>query len=466
MVMKMVKLKNKVNDLGNDKISKLIVKLAIPSMLAQFVNVLYGIVDRIYIGNIPDIGGLALAGVGVCAPILTLITSFSFLVGLGGSPLVAMRLGEQKLDEAQKIVSNSFFMLLIISAVLTVVSFLVKTPILKLFGASPTILPYADDYLTICIIGNVFTILTIGLNSFIICQGFSKISMLTVLIGAILNICLDPLFIFTFNLGVKGAAIATVISQFVSCMWVIAFLMSKKTKIKLNLKKLSWKTMRKIMALGFSPFIIIATDSVIIILVNTILQKYGGAQMGDFYITVATIVISYMQLITMPMGGITMGCQPILSFNYGANKLDRVKKGFFGINIICLCFTVIMFIFSMAIPNYFARIFTADPRTIEFAAKAIRIYTFGIIFLAIQYACVDSLTALGQAKIAITLSLTRKIVIMTTLIVVLPMFMGVDGVFYAESIADIAAAIISGITSVVVIKKLLKKREAMKELVI
>ncbi|MEG2274294.1 MAG: MATE family efflux transporter, partial [Clostridia bacterium] len=453
--MRAKKLKIKANDLGNDKISKLIIKLALPSMLAQFVNVLYGIVDRIYIGNIPDIGGLALAGVGVCAPILTLITSFSFLVGLGGSPLVAMRLGEEKPDEAQKIVANSLFMLLIISVLSTVVFFLVRKPMLLGFGASANTLPYANEYLSYYIIGNVFAILTIGLNSFIICQGFAKISMCTVLIGAVLNIGLDPLFIFTFGLGVKGAAIATVISQAASCLWVVLFLLSKKSKIKLTLKNLSTKIMRKIMALGFSPFMIIATDSVVIILINMMLQKYGGVENGDFYVTVATIVISYMQLITMPMGGITMGCQPILSFNYGANKVDRVKKAFWGMNIICICFTAVMFIFSMSIPHLFAAIFTSDPRTIDFAVRAIRIYTFGIIFLAVQYACVDSLTALGQAKIAITLSLTRKVLIMTTLIVVLPIFLGVDGVYLAEPIADISAAIISGATSVFVIKKLL-----------
>ncbi|MEG2159352.1 MAG: MATE family efflux transporter, partial [Clostridia bacterium] len=335
--MEKTRLKLHGTDLGNDSISKLIIKLAIPSMLAQFVNVLYGIVDRIYIGNIVGIGELALAGVGVCAPIITLITSFSFLVGLGGSPLVSMRLGEKKPEEAQKVISNSFFMLLVISVVLTVLFLIIKTPMLMLFGASEQTFVYANDYLTIYILGNIFAILTVGLNSFIICQGFSKISMGTVLIGAFLNIVLDPLFIFTFNMGVVGAALATVISQAISCIWVVWFLLSKKSQIKLNIKNLSTKIMGKIMALGFSPFMIIATDSVVLILFNIILQKYGGAELGDFYVTVGTIVISYMQIITMPMGGITMGCQPILSFNYGAKQIDRVKKAFYGMNIICIC---------------------------------------------------------------------------------------------------------------------------------
>ncbi|MEG1711216.1 MAG: MATE family efflux transporter [Clostridia bacterium] len=456
--MSLIKHRKHENDLGNDKISKLILKLAIPSMLAQFVNVLYGIVDRIYIGNIPSIGGVALAGVGVCAPIITLITSFSFLVGLGGSPLVSMRLGEKRPQEAQKVISNSFFMLLVISVILTVVFLIIKKPMLMIFGASAKTITYANDYLTIYILGNIFALLTVGLNSFIICQGFSKVSMCTVLIGAVLNIALDPLFIFTFNMGVKGAAWATVLSQAVSCLWVIIFLLSKRSQVKLNIKNLSFKIMKKIMALGFSPFMIIATDSIVLILFNVILQKYGGIEFGDFYVTVATIVISYMQLITMPMGGITMGCQPILSYNYGAKKIDRVKKAFWGMNIICICFTSIMFIISMTIPHLFVGIFTSDAATLQLAVWAIRVYTSGIIFLAVQYACVDSLTALGQAKTAISLSLTRKMLIMTSLIIILPIFWGAKGTFFSEPIADILSAIISGSVCLFALNKILNKR--------
>lgn len=444
-------------DLGKDKIGRLILRLALPAMFAQFVNVLYGIVDRIFISNIADIGGAALAGVGVCAPILTLITSFCFLVGLGGAPLFAMNLGAQKPEDAKKILANSFFMLLALSVVLTVIFFFIKTPLLRLFGASPNTIGFADEYMSVYILGTGFSLISLGLNSFIMAQGYSKVSMMTVLIGAVINIVFDPVFIFIFNMGVGGAALVTVLSQGVSCLWVILFLLSKKSGVKLSLKNIKGKTCLKIILLGLSPFLIIATDSVVIILLNTSLSHYGGAQMGDTLITAATIVLTFMQIVTMPMGGITMGCQPIISFNYGANNTERVKKAFIGVNIICLVFTSIMFILSMTLSPFFVRIFTSDPSVQSIAIFGTRVYTAGIIMLGVQYACVDSLTALGAAGIAITLSFTRKLVIMVALIILLPMFLGATGVFFAEPIADAASCIISGTVCLVMLKKILRK---------
>ena len=445
----------RINNLGNDKISRLIVRLALPSMLAQFVSVLYGIVDRIFIGNLPGIGETALAGVGVCAPILTLITSFSYLVGLGGAPICAMRLGAGNREGAQKILSNCFLMLLVMSGILIALFGVLHRPILMAFGASENTFGYARDYLLIYLSGTFFAILTLGLNSFITCQGFSGISMATVIIGAVANIALDPLFIFVLGLGVKGAAIATVISQAASCAFVIIFLLGKRTAIKLNFKGLAFKTMRRVAKLGFSPFMIVATDSVVLIILNSVLQKYGGAA-GDTLLTVATIVISYMQLITMPMGGITMGCQPILSFNYGAGDNARVKRAYRGVIVTCLIFAGVMMIFSQAVPDLFVRIFSNDQSLVVLTAKTIKIYTAGIIFMAVQYACVDSLTALGKAGIAISLSMTRKIVIMLPLTLLLPRFWGAESAFWAEPAADFAAFILSGAVSLFVFNRLLK----------
>lgn len=451
----------KLTNLGSDNIVKLMLKLAIPAMLAQFVNVLYGIVDRIFIGNIPEIGDIALSGVGVCAPIITLITSFSFLVGLGGAPLLSMRMGENKLDKAKDIVANSFLMLIVISVILTIVLFFIRKPMLMFFGASVNTIEYADGYLSIYILGNIFALLSIGLNSYITAQGFSKIAMCTVLVGAVLNIILDPIFIFVCDWGVQGAALATIISQAISCVWVVAFLLGKKTLVKLSLKNLSIKEMLRIMKLGFSPFLIIATDSIVLIAFNSVLQKYGGAGRGDLLIMTATIVVSYMQIITMPMGGITMGASPVISYNFGAGNIDKVKKAFVILNIICIAFTTIMFIISMSIPQLFARLFTSDPVLLASAAWGIRVFTAGIIFLAVQYACVDGMTALGQASIAVTLSLTRKMVIMLSLIFIIPRIYGAEATFWAEPIADCIAALLSGTTTLILLKKILKRKQKM-----
>ncbi len=311
------------NDLGRDKIFPLVCRLAIPTMLAQMVSVLYSIVDRIYIGNIAGIGDLALAGVGVCGPIVTLLSSFASLVGLGGAPILAMRLGEGRPREAERVVSNGFLTLLILSAVLTSVFLLLKDRLLMVFGASEATFGYADTYLTIYTCGTVFSLLATGLNSYLIAQGFSGLGMFTVVLGAVLNIVLDPIFIFLLHMDVAGAAIATVISQIASCAAVLCCLLRKKATVRLTWGGFDWALIRRILAFGFPTFLIFSTDSIILIILNGLLQHYGGALEGDILVTCATIVQSWFSLISLPMGGITTGSQPVVSYNFGANRPER-----------------------------------------------------------------------------------------------------------------------------------------------
>ena len=400
----------------------LILRLAIPSMLAQLVNVLYSIVDRIFISKMSD-GDLALAGVGVCGPIVTLITSFSYLMGLGGAPLLAMKMGEGDRKSGERILFNCFVMLVAISALLTVGFMIFKRQLLFAFGASGESIAYADEYMTIYALGSLFALLSVGLNSFITAQGFSATAMLTVVIGAVTNVALDPLFIFVFGMGVRGAAVATVISQFLSALWAVLFLaLSKRAEVRLKLQKLSWRLMSRVIRLGFSPFIIIATDSVLTIVLNSVLQKTGGAS-GDIYVAAATIVVSYMQMILMPMGGLTMACQPVVSFNYGARNSQRVRAAVRDAIILMFCFTVTMAAVSQFLPQYFVRIFTENPEVTEVAVKGMRVYTAGIIVLSMQYVAVDMLVALGKIGAATFLSLFRKILTIT-LTAVLPLFLG------------------------------------------
>ena len=308
------------NNLGTDPIGRLVIRLAVPSMLAQFVSVLYSIVDRMFIGNLPEIGDTALAGVGVAGPIVTLLSSFASLIGIGGAPLMSIRMGEKQEDKAREIVANSFIMLLVISAVLTVAALLLKRPLLMWFGASGSTFPYADAYMTIYVCGTVFALMSTGMNQFIISQGYAKTGMFSVLIGAAANIILDPLFMFGLDMGVEGAAIATVLSQVLSCAFVLGFLFSKKPPIRITFGGYRADIMKRILAIGFAPFMIIAFDSILIITLNTVLQTYGGAEYGDMYVTCATIVQSFMLIVTMPLGGITGGTQAILGFNYGAGQ--------------------------------------------------------------------------------------------------------------------------------------------------
>ncbi len=447
------------NDLGKDDIKLLVRRLAIPSMLAQFVNVLYSIVDRMYIGNIKEVGEIALAGAGVCGPIVTLISSFAFLVGIGGAPLLAMRMGEENQEGAENILANCFVMLLGLSAILTGLAIAFREPMLMFFGASEQTFPYANDYLTIYVLGTVFAILTAGLNQFITCQGFANEAMLTTVIGAVMNIILDPIFIFVFGLGVKGAAIATVISQACSCAFVLWFLFSDRAHVRITFRGYAWRIMRRVLSFGFCPFIIIAGDSVLIIALNAVLQNYGGAQ-GDMLIACATIVQSYMQIVTLPLGGISSGTQPILSFNYGAKNTDRIRQGEKEIVKLAFLFCLIMFIISQTVSGVFVRLFTQNPEYVQLSVWAIRVFTFGIISLALQYSFVDGLTALGILKVSVSLSVFRKgLFLILTLI--FPAFWGASAAFYAEPVVDIFCGLVSTVVFLSIIGKILRKREEM-----
>ena len=429
----------RTNDLGKDPVFPLVCRLAIPTMLAQMVSVLYSIVDRMYIGNIPEIGDLALAGVGVCGPIVTLLGSFATLVGLGGSPILAMRMGEGNEKEARRVLTNSFLMLLVLSGVLTTLFLLLKGQLLMWFGASPATFDYANTYLTIYTAGTFFALMATGMNSFLIAQGFSGLGMATVMLGAVLNIALDPVFIFLLDLGVAGAAIATVISQMASCAFVLCALLRKSMPVPLRWGGFERRIMLRIVTFGLSPFLIIATDSILLIVLNTVLQRYGGAELGDTLVTCATIVQSYLLLITMPMGGLTLGTQPVISFNYGAGNGKRIKTALKSIVGLCLAFCAIMMVVTHTLSPLFVRLFTQNAEVLERSVGYIKVFTAMILPLAVQYPLVDETTALGQVRLALFCSLFRKSVFLACLLL-LPALVSAEATFLSEPIADVVAA--------------------------
>lgn len=430
----------KTNNLGKGNISKLLISLAAPAIVAQLVNVLYNIVDRIFIGRM-DNGELAMAGVGVAFPILMLISAFSALIGMGGAPLCAIKMGEKNNEEAEKIMSNSFAMLLIIAVVLTTGFLIFKEPILWAFGASEATIGYALDYLSIYVLGTIFVQIALGMNSYINTQGFAKIGMMTVVIGAIINIVLDPIFIFVLDMGVKGAALATVAGQMVSALWVLKFLFGKQSILKIRKKYMvpDLKVVGATMALGVSPFIMQSTESLVLISLNTRLSMFGG----DLAVGAMTIMSSIMQIVVMPLQGLAQGAQPIVSYNYGAKQMDRVKKTFKLTLISCLGFTVIMCSLLMIFPNIFVAIFNNKPELVEITTWAIRIYFLEIFVFGAQIACQQTFLALGQAKISLFLALLRKVVLLVPLIYILPNFFQdkLMGVLVAEPIADIIATL-------------------------
>ena len=439
-------------DLGRDSIPSLVLRLAIPSMIAQFVNVLYSIIDRIYIGHIPEIGNLALAGVGVCGPIVTFLSSFGTLIGLGGSVIMGIHLGEQNREKARQVLANAFFLLCCISIALTVIFLFSKEQLLMWFGASPITFPYANTYMTIYTAGTFFALMAVGLNYYINCQGFPVAGMATVLIGAVSNIILDPVFIFVCKMDVAGAAVATVISQFASCAFALWFLLGKKVHIPISFGNYSPKVMGRILCLGFSPFMILATDSLILILMNSALQTYGGPEQGDMLITCTTIAQSYLLMITAPMLGISGGTQAILSFNYGAHRADRIRQAEkFILKLMCL-FTSAMFLLSWLVPGFFVGLFTSDGETARFSIRAIHIVTLMIVPLGFQYVFVDGLTAMAKTKEALMLSVFRK-GLYAAGCVVLPMLFTAEAAFYTEPLADIVSATVTATVYLLVINK-------------
>ena len=448
---------NTVTDLGSGSVKQLLLKLAIPAVIAQVINLLYNVVDRIYIGHIPDVGTNALTGVGLCMPILMLVNAFATLAGSGGAPRAAIAMGQNRKEDAEQILGNCFSTLLIIAVFLTISLSIAAEPLLYLFGASEHTLPYALDYMKIYLLGNIFVLIVLGMNTFITTQGFAKFAMLTTVIGAVINIVLDPIFIFVFRLGVKGAALATIISQCVGAIWVLKFLTGNKTILKLRTSnfKLKASVIFPCLALGISSFIMLSTESLLNISFNSSLSKYGG----DLSVGAMTIITSISQLIVLPVSGVCQGAQPIISFNFGAKNKERVFAAFKYTLFICACYTTLGCLLTLLFPSVFASIFSNDPVLIEHASKCMRIYMAGIFSLGFQICCQQTFVALGQAKTSLLLACLRKLVLLIPLIFVLPLFIEnkVFAVFLAEPISDIVAAAVTTIMFFTQIKKILNK---------
>lgn len=433
----------KVTDLGKDKIGELLLKLALPAILAQIINVLYNMVDRMYIGHIPKIGSDALTGVGVTMPIIMAISAFAALVSMGGAPRASIMMGKNDKGAAEKILGNCTLMLVIMATVLTFVFFVWGEDILLVFGASSKTIGYALEYMKIYSLGTIFVQLVLGLNAFINAQGYAKIGMFTVAIGAVCNIILDPIFIFKFSMGVKGAALATIISQGISSIWVVYFLISKKSTLKIKLKNLKpdRKVIMPCLALGLSPFIMQFTESVISVCFNTSLLKYGG----DIAVGSMTILTSVMQFSMLPLQGLTQGSQPIVSYNYGANNIDRVKQTFKLLLKCTLTYSMLLWAVAVFIPDVFIYIFTNDSNLIEHTRWAMRVYMAASGIFGIQIACQQTFIAIGNAKTSVFLAVLRKIILLIPLIFVLPLFISNQtfAVFLAEPIADTCAVLIT-----------------------
>lgn len=443
--------------LGSAPLGKLMASMAIPAVAAQLINVLYNIVDRIYIGHIAEYGDVALTGVGVTFPIIMLISAFSAFAGMGGAPLASIQLGKKEYGKAEEILGNSAGLMVIFSIVLTIVFSVFKTPILYAFGASDTTIVYAESYIGIYLIGTIFVQFAIGLNTFISGQGEAKIAMLSVLIGAVINICLDPVFIFGLHMGVRGAALATVISQAVSAMWVIRFLTSKKSAIRLRFKnmRLRGNVVAKIAALGVSPFIMQSTESLVSITLNSGLQRYGG----DLYVGTMSIMASVMQLIVIPIQGITQGVQPIISYNYGAGNKERVKGAFSRLIVVSLMGTLLLAGAAVFAPGVYAGIFTSNKELVALTCQVMPVYFFGIMIFGIQSACQSTFLALGQAKVSLFIALLRKIILLIPLAIILPKYMGVMGIYRAEPIADIISVVTTGILFIITTKRVLRNMQ-------
>ena len=429
------------SSLGTAPVTKLILKLAIPTVLAQLVNLLYNIVDRIYVGRIPEIGSLSLAGLGVTFPIILLVSAFAMLAGMGGASRAAVSMGAKDNDTAEKILGNSTMLLIIFSVVLSVVFFFTKDYILLRFGASPSTLRYASEYITIYLCGTIFVQLALGLNMFITNQGFTKTRMLTVCIGAVLNIVLDPIFIYGLGMNVKGAALATIISQAVSCLWVVKFLSGKKSIIKIKLKNLLLKKdiVVSIISLGISPFIMQATECLIQLTFNNGMLKYGD----DAYVALMSILFSLMQLIWMPLQGFSQGAQPVIGYNYGAGQTDRVKKAFKVQFTVNLTFSIVAIGMVELFPKLFIGLFTNDPNLISIGTNTTRLFLAGMAVMGAQSACQQTFLALGEAKVSMFLACLRKVILLFPLALILPHVanLGVWGLLMAEPISDVIAAV-------------------------
>ncbi len=430
-------------DMGTGSVKKLMVQMAVPALVGQVVNLLYNIVDRIYIGHLPEIGGAALTGVGLFTPILMLITAFALLAGAGGAPRAAIAMGQGNKERAEKIMANCLSVLLILSVMLTAVFYVTAPTLLRLFGASDATLPYAVEYGRIYILGAIFVLITMGMNTFITTQGFAKMSMLTTVIGAVTNIVLDPILMFGLNMGVSGAAVATVVSQAVSAIWILLFLTGKKTILKLKVPnmKLVPSVIMPCLGLGISSFVMISTESILSISFTSSLARYGG----DVAVGAMTVLTSINQLMTMPLSGVCQGGQPLISYNYGAKKFDRVKEAFFCQFFTCVGYTLVFWGIMMLMPNFFAGIFTSDVALVDYTAWALRTFLALGFSVGFQISCQQAFMALGQAKISLVMALLRKVILLIPLIFILPNFFAdkAFAVFLAEPVSDILAAAVT-----------------------
>ena len=430
-------------DMGTGSVRKWMLQLAVPAVVAQVINLLYNIVDRIYLGHIPGIGALALTGVGLFTPILMLITAFAMLAGAGGAPRAAIAMGEGNREKAEKIMGNCFAVLMLLAVVLTIVFYKFCPDLIRLFGGSDATLPYALEYANIYICGSVFVLIVMGMNPFITTQGFAKTSMLTTVIGAVINIVLDPILIFGLHMGVSGAALATVLSQAISAVWILRFLRGKKAVLKLRPAnmRLVPSIIGPCLALGLSSFVMVSTESILSISFTSSLSRFGG----DVAVGAMTVLTSINQLVTMPLNGICQGGQPLMSFNYGAKKLDRVKETFWCQFTVCVCYTTLFWLLLMAVPQVFAGIFTSDTALVSYAVWAMRIYFAGAFSIGFQISCQQAFMALGQAKNCLLLACLRKIILLIPLIFILPNFFAnkAFAVFLAEPVSDILAAAVT-----------------------
>jgi putative MATE family efflux protein len=446
--------------LGTEPIGKLLLKLALPSVIAQVINMLYNIVDRIYIGHIPETGSLALTGLGLCLPLILIVSAFAALVGSGGAPRASIAMGKGDYKEAEQIMGNCFTLQIIISVILTVILYVYCKPLLLLFGASENTIGYAVDYMKIYSLGTLFVQFTLGMNMFITAQGFATISMTTTIVGAISNIILDPIFIYVFNMGVKGAAIATVISQALSAIWIISFLFGKKTSLKIKKEYLALKAsvILPVITLGLATFIMQSTESIISICFNSSLQKYGG----DLAVGAMTICSSVMQFAMLPLNGLGQGAQPITSYNFGAKNKERVKGAFKLLLKVDLIYAVTLWLCVMLFPGAFARIFTSEEALATYTTPLLRIYMAITGLFAIQMACQNTFTSIGYAKSSIMVACMRKIVLLIPLIYLLPAIISsnkVLAVYLAEPIADLLSVTFCTILFASQFKKAMKSLE-------
>lgn len=424
------------NDFSKGSVVKNILNLAVPMTLAQLINVLYNIVDRIYIGRIPDHATLSLTGIGLSLPMITMVTAFANLFGMGGAPLCSIERGRGNLEEAEKIMGNSFSMMMLFGVLLTGVGLLFKKPLLYAFGASDATWPFADAYITIYMLGSIFVMVGLGMNSFINSQGFGRIGMCTVLLGAAANLVLDPIFIFGLDMRIRGAALATVISQALSAAWILWFLTGKKAilRLKLSCMKPEFKRIKEITALGMSGFTMAITNCTVQVVCNATLQVYGG----DLYVGIMTVINSLREVAIMPVHGVTNSAQPVMGFNYGAREYKRVKKAIVFTSVFSIFYTTLVWALLHGFPEFFIRMFNQDPALIEAGIPALRLYFFGFFMMSLQFAGQAVFVALGKSRQAVFFSIFRKVVIVTPLTLFLPslLHMGTDGVFIAEPISN------------------------------